>query len=1089
MPAAAGGNVQIRIEGVGRIPVEIDRVLSGEIAPRAAVPPVIFFPGIPSVLMPNPAAQADAKPGFLGVQLDTAGDLEGDAAGGKNDPAGKIIGVGILNVVEDSPAAKAGLRDGDRVLKLEGKEAKNSVQLREMIRALKPGQDVKLAVRREGKEIEIKVKLGAAPEDFAAGQIQNLFIPPLPGQNEQPAVPGVVAFDRSPFVTRSSSGGASGVAPGDGDTVSLRDGNRFMGKILGIVPGKVIRLRCEERADLELLEGEVAGLAFAEREQGVAANPSKKTPEHPKALLHLRDGSVLRGDAFTMDRGTLRFTLRGGQILAIPREQVQSAMLPDGQGVQIYDGPSSFSGWSSGRNNQGQWEYKDGLLRCIANGPIGRDLGRIPDPVDMSFDVAFPRQMQHFGVSLFSGGVNDSGIGTLTIQFSPNQISGNHYDGRRTNQYNAGLPVNERVNFSDKPETVHYRLLVDRVKGAVLIYINGVKRADWKLSKVKSEDIGRCGGAFSFTPHVSMSSATFQLGRIRLLPWNGREPEGVAESPVAKGDLVLAGDGTVTEGSIERIDGGEIHFAAPGAGVRTDRAFFVRFAAPAVPVEIPAATATVRMRNGSEFAAMRVRGDGEGMTFTTRFGTEIPLPFPALRDLEYLPRAGQGEVPARSLDALTLTDGTQYRGKALLPIAGGSLRWKIAASNVPLEFSSANVAGILFSAPDDGGKVARMKGDSVVRFANGDWLPGDVVSLEGKVLVLKTALTPELNVPLSEVHSLYVNRDVAATVADGASGPRLWSEGWNPTRSTLTRQRVEDTARSAQPWMYHDGSYTPTSASRNGQAMLAYRWPACAVGYALNFEVVNPGRGASFSVQLFNSKDERTFTVTVNGSRVYVYFNPGSARLNQLAGGGKRFQVEGRAESAGAVARVSVVLDRPARMFRVFMAGKEIGKIPFKESEVDGAFDVGGMSLNTASYTSVRGMQNRIARIWLAPWDGASLWSAGVQGASEAVIHLINGDEFAGSVEKISGDRVAVNSDAGLLELPGQRVAWIHFPTDAEAVPEHFPRLRFYDSGVLSLKELEIAGDRVKCLTLQGQQLEFPLNAVKEAVWRPIVEK
>lgn len=1110
-PAAPPANVQIQIQGGGQLQIQgggqIQFQLNGvrvqaaagvvqpdTITPRFDLPPVIFFPGIPSILLPNPAALADAKPGFLGLQLDTTGDEPADDAGEKKDPAKKIAGVGILNVVEDSPAEKAGLKEADRVLTLEGREAKTSAQLREMIRALKPGQDVKMTVRREGKEIEIKAKLAAAPDVPAPLQVL--------GQNEPQAVPGVVVFNYPTFIARSSTGAIGGTStsvPNDKDTVSLRDGNRFTGKIRGIDPAKGLLFQREGLPDLELIEEEIAGLTLAEREKAAAPPAAKGVPAHAKVLLQLRDGGVLNGDVLTMDRDALLLTMRGQERMEIPREHVQSVTFSDEQGVQMYDGPSGLTGWSSGRYPQGQWEYKDGLLRCITNGPIGRTLGRMPDPVDMSFDVVFPRHMQHFGVALFGSGVNESGVGGLTVQFSPNQIYGIHFDGRRSNQYSTPLKPAERVNFSDKPESIRYRLLVDRVNGRALIYINGVKRAEWTLSKVKPVDLGKCGGAFSLTPHVSMADVAFQFGRVRLLPWNGREPDGKEGLPASKGDLLLAGDGTETGGSIERITDGEIVFAKPAATVLRDKALFVRFAPPATPKESPAAAAKVRMKNGSEFSAAQVRGDGESMTFTTRFGPEITVPFSALRDLEFLPRAGQGEVSAKRTDVLTLTDGTQFRGRAITPIAGERVGWKIAASKAPLDFASANVAGIFFSNADEPRKSAPLKGDSAVHLANGDWLPGDVVSLDAKHLVLNTGLSPELNIPLDGLRSIFLNPAVSAAVGDGATGKDLWSEGWNPNRAMRTGQRVNTAAKTASPWMYHDGSYTPTPAARSGQTMLAHHWPAYAGAYALNLEVANPGRGPSFSIQIYNSKDERTFSISAGGGRVYVNFNPSTVRLNRFAVGGKRFQVEEKVESTGGISRVTIVLDRPARTFRVFMAGKEVGKIAFKEDEANEALDIGGMSLTTTSYSATGGMQNRVTRIWLAPWDGTSPATKKEKVAAEGeakndaapppVIHLMNGDEFAGGIEKLTADLVTVNSDAGPLELPGKRVAWIHFPGTTAADAVHFPRLRFHDRGLLSVQDLQIGTERVKCKTLQGQSLEFPLSVVKEAVWRPLADK
>jgi len=724
----------------------------------------------------------------------------------------------------------------------------------------------------------------------------------------------------------------------------------------------------------------------------------------------------------------------------------------------------------------------------------------------LSFDVISPAMMQHFGVTLFGGSVNQTGTGALTLQFSPNQIFGSHFDGRRSNQYNVEMKAAEARfgGFDPKPQSFHYRLLVDRVNGRALIYTNGIKRADWKLSKVKAEEIGKCGATFSFSPNIYSSTDQAQLGRIRLLPWDGKEPANGGEPAAPKADQVLAGDGTVVNGTIEKISAEEIALAHPQGTARRDRTLYVRFAAPSAPKEQPAAVALLRLKNGSEFAAMQVRGGGDTMTFTTRFDSQITLPLSALRELDFLPRPGQLDPATKGVDVLTLTDGTQLKGRVLIPIEGGTLRWKIAASKTPLEFPSARVAGVFFSPAKHGQETPALKGSSVVRLGNGDWLPGDVVSLDARQLVMKTSLTPELIVPLAELRGLYLNPDVAS-IHPGLPGFRgLWTDGWNPNRANMTRQQMAAAAKSGQPWMYHDGGYALTGASRSGTAMLARKWPAYAGAYAVNLEMPNTGRSAAFHIQLYNSRDERTFTVYCIGGRVNVYFNPGSARLNRFGGGGKNFQTEAKADPGSGNVRVSVVLDRPAKTFRVFMAGKEIGKIAFKENEATEALDVGGISLTPMSSGLGSGGQGRIAGIWLAPWDAppakttgpADKKEAGAAGAEpakdsapEPAIYLANGDEFTGAIEKISAGVVTVNSEAGPLELPGKRVAWIHFPGPDARETKHFPRLRFHDSGVLSVQDLHIENERVKCRTMQGQALEFPLSLVKEVVWRPLTAK
>jgi len=75
--------------------------------------------------------------------------------------------VSIGEVVEGSPAEKAGLKQGDVITAANDKEIKEPTDLVDLVKASKPGDDVTLSVTRQGEEkpLEIVVTLGENPDN------------------------------------------------------------------------------------------------------------------------------------------------------------------------------------------------------------------------------------------------------------------------------------------------------------------------------------------------------------------------------------------------------------------------------------------------------------------------------------------------------------------------------------------------------------------------------------------------------------------------------------------------------------------------------------------------------------------------------------------------------------------------------------------------------------------------------------------------------------------------------------------------------------------------------------------------------------
>jgi serine protease Do len=108
--------------------------------------------------------------GFLGVQV-TALAPEVAERLGVADHAGVVIG----KVTAGSPAAKAGLRDGDILTTLAGKPVKDARDLQKMVAALPVGNTADVSVLRDGATRTLKVTIEEQPRTFASASGQQPF--------------------------------------------------------------------------------------------------------------------------------------------------------------------------------------------------------------------------------------------------------------------------------------------------------------------------------------------------------------------------------------------------------------------------------------------------------------------------------------------------------------------------------------------------------------------------------------------------------------------------------------------------------------------------------------------------------------------------------------------------------------------------------------------------------------------------------------------------------------------------------------------------------------------------------------------------
>jgi serine protease Do len=152
--------------------------------------------------------------GRLGVTIQALTQGLADSFG-LDKPAGALVSA----VEPRSPAARAGLRAGDVILKLNGREVTDSGQLPAEIAAMKPGTTVRLEVLQKGMRDDVNVTVGELKDTQVAsadmgtpghGRLGLTVRPLTPEERSE-------AGDNGGVLVEEASGAATraGIRPGD----------------------------------------------------------------------------------------------------------------------------------------------------------------------------------------------------------------------------------------------------------------------------------------------------------------------------------------------------------------------------------------------------------------------------------------------------------------------------------------------------------------------------------------------------------------------------------------------------------------------------------------------------------------------------------------------------------------------------------------------------------------------------------------------------------------------------------------------------------------------------------------------------------
>src|SRR6266481_1669302 len=109
-------------------------------------------------------------------------------------------GVEVTLVDQDAPAGKAGVKEHDVILSINGNQVESVEQLRRMIREIPPGRVVSLGISRGGQPFTLKAQLADRKKAFAMGGKGKSFNFTMPAIPPIPAMPAMPSVNATPFV-------------------------------------------------------------------------------------------------------------------------------------------------------------------------------------------------------------------------------------------------------------------------------------------------------------------------------------------------------------------------------------------------------------------------------------------------------------------------------------------------------------------------------------------------------------------------------------------------------------------------------------------------------------------------------------------------------------------------------------------------------------------------------------------------------------------------------------------------------------------------------------------------------------------------
>lgn len=415
-------------------------------------------------------------------------------------------------------------------------------------------------------------------------------------------------------------------------------------------------------------------------------------------------------------------------------------------------------------------------------------------------------------------------------------------------------------------------------------------------------------------------------------------------------------------------------------------------------------------------------------------------------------------------DVLTLQNGDRLHGTLVsaTPGAGFGLKWRSVEIESPVSFSLRTLDRVRLGRQPEGGAAPPQ---AQVQLSNSDTLRGEIVSMEGDTLVLRTAYAGDLS----------LRRAMLAQVWPGRAGSSVVYEG----PDDMTGWVVGEQGGRRGGWIVRDGKLVTASRYPVGRELKGL--PDMAeISFTVGWEGPYMMLAVAVCAENIRSIDGNTYFFQFSGNSGYLYRRSNTSGSNNL---GPNFPIELMREQAAArESRIQILLNRPAKQICLLINGALVRQW----TDPDG---FPGTGKGLLFQCQGEGVRHSISRIRAAAWDGRIPQSgASLQASPEDSLSMANGDKMSGKVLAIKDDVVRFETSYAPLDIPLNRISEIGFGTNGRErarLNKNDIRCEFEGGGWVTLDLVSLENGQISGKSENFGNIRLAISALRVIEFNP----